>query len=102
MISFLTDRPENGQSIIVQMADGIHPAVYYNDGTDGVIEFDDGEVVEVEEYKNSDWFQWRPAEESGEATSLRTAIQQAEAGDVRPVDELWDGIRGDALGEGES
>lgn len=35
------------------------------------------------------------------ADSFRQAWSEVQAGDVRPIDELWDGIDGGALEEGE-
>ena len=53
MVSFNANRPDNGQKIEVRFPDGKWYIVTYyaNEGIDGVIEDEDGDITEIEEYE---------------------------------------------------
>lgn len=56
---FSASRPDDGQRIEVQFPDGVwRKATYYDDGIDGIIEDEDGETTEIEEYGHE--MLWRP------------------------------------------
>ena len=53
MESFNDNRPDNGQKIEVRFPDGKWYIVTYyaNEGIDGIIEDEDGDITEIEEYE---------------------------------------------------
>jgi len=56
--SFNTSRPSDGQKIEARFPDGKwRKAIYYEGGIDGIIEDEDGDVTEIEEY--GDEMLWR-------------------------------------------
>jgi len=57
--TFDESRPADGETIEAKFPDGNwYTVIYYDDGIDGILEDEDGEVTEVDEYGKE--MAWRP------------------------------------------
>lgn len=65
---FSASRPNDGQKIEAKFPDGKWYVVRYyeDDGIDGVVEDEDGNITEIEEYRHE--MLWRPLPEGAAAT----------------------------------